>query len=1069
VSKADTMVKADLTRDYYGDLDLAPAADTADIKKQFKKLGMADPTLRTLDDKTANVEVVALAYHPDRNPGRENEVTAKFQKIQSAHEVLIDPTERAKYDANRIRVSSNAFRNSYAGPSGMRGNPWSNVSAQYPTPPKPPTATRKPPPPSSGAERYRKNFATPQASAYQAAQEGPEARKSTYAAWENLRHNPKTNHGPGNTWKSPQPPPRGTPTSGRDESNARTQRPVPPRPQPQGFDEFRQSSSGHQRSHSSSAANRKGFMPNTPGGDEPPAPRGNYFTQRDKPSVAPDLPAREPPPSMDNAGPDPLRQFREKAMPTMEPRLSTPYATHGGEKFNPFESANINRSKSTRERNETYDPKSTSSPSKSDPNLKAPHRSRSFAEQRSTPRQTRATYTASVDLDSSSSDEVPQTNGSRNQSSAQRNNGTTSNAQPRPQPAPNASGQASTSKPSRVSLFRQWMKENPNTEPPPNGFPPDGPPLRSGQAKTDANGNPSMYETSPFCNQSSFNFEPKASVYEVRLPTVAETISSRPPYSTSKTEPARSASMKFPNPLFQEDRPATPPSGVVTDPEKLNTFEALQRTVIDGLLSNKRASCSGQNPPAAPTGLSSSQWSNQGLPSNGSNLRRSSQPGDFHIYRDSAEAGSPSKKFKPLKHLHSSHTYDFVKSETFWVEHDKRKRSANHTRQSSRFSFDFPNDTFTATRPPKNSFSSSAENISMKFTPGDWEGKFEAGGDYFRPEQKASGMPGRGRTQSGSRSRGRSPVKVRTGPENIPYMAPPTEPTPTESPGEAKFSPSEWAQTFKSQTFAPPPAGPVPFRAVPSRKRTGPTLRTTMGGNAAVVDDGSSSEEKPLFTGRKPTASPITVSPDPMDVDTPPVTNTVPQFTAAKINEKLSEPLKRPAASWSSSPIDTESLKVGFDDLKIRDLISSLNMPSSPKAPSPPTPSELGGTSRVAYENYVKRYAAYMQEWDIFNSKFLLHMVARKNQCDNAGDKLWTDERSTELYRLGLKEDQAVSQRWMEARAAHEGAVREFCIVRERMKGQVGRNGGGGASLSGNGKAPDREQTMRPSPRKKTH
>jgi curved DNA-binding protein CbpA len=35
------MVKADLTRDYYGDLELPPTADTAEIKKQFKKLGMA--------------------------------------------------------------------------------------------------------------------------------------------------------------------------------------------------------------------------------------------------------------------------------------------------------------------------------------------------------------------------------------------------------------------------------------------------------------------------------------------------------------------------------------------------------------------------------------------------------------------------------------------------------------------------------------------------------------------------------------------------------------------------------------------------------------------------------------------------------------------------------------------------------------------------------------------------------------------------------------------------------------------------------------------------------------------
>ena len=37
------MVKADLTRDYYGDLELQPGADITEIKKQFKKLGRLSP------------------------------------------------------------------------------------------------------------------------------------------------------------------------------------------------------------------------------------------------------------------------------------------------------------------------------------------------------------------------------------------------------------------------------------------------------------------------------------------------------------------------------------------------------------------------------------------------------------------------------------------------------------------------------------------------------------------------------------------------------------------------------------------------------------------------------------------------------------------------------------------------------------------------------------------------------------------------------------------------------------------------------------------------------------------
>jgi hypothetical protein len=35
------MAKLDFGRDYYRDLELPPTADMAEIKKQFKKLGMA--------------------------------------------------------------------------------------------------------------------------------------------------------------------------------------------------------------------------------------------------------------------------------------------------------------------------------------------------------------------------------------------------------------------------------------------------------------------------------------------------------------------------------------------------------------------------------------------------------------------------------------------------------------------------------------------------------------------------------------------------------------------------------------------------------------------------------------------------------------------------------------------------------------------------------------------------------------------------------------------------------------------------------------------------------------------
>jgi hypothetical protein len=48
--------------------------------------------------------------------------------------------------------------------------------------------------------------------------------------------------------------------------------------------------------------------------------------------------------------PDPLSQFRDRDS-WADPRQSSPYTSHGGEKTNPFDGIQINRAKSTRETN----------------------------------------------------------------------------------------------------------------------------------------------------------------------------------------------------------------------------------------------------------------------------------------------------------------------------------------------------------------------------------------------------------------------------------------------------------------------------------------------------------------------------------------------------------------------------------------------------------------------------------------------------------------------------------------------------------------------------------------------
>jgi len=375
---------------------------------------------------------------------------------------------------------------------------------------------------------------------------------------------------------------------------------------------------------------------------------------------------------------------------------------------------------------------------------------------------------------------------------------------------------------------------------------------------------------------------------------------------------------------------------------------------------------------------------------------------------------------------------------------------ATQTNGESIFSFNINDETFNRTRHQSNGFSNSAENISTKFTPEDWDGKFEAGADYFKPEVKK-------RTQSTSRPRGRSPVKIR--PVDTKFAQPRVESeTPIESPGGTKFSAEEWNETFKPQTFMPTTMPPPPRTATtPSRKRTGPTIRPTMG-TAAVVDDSETSDEKPLFNGRKNMHS-MASSPEPMDVDTPPATNTVPQYaTTPNCHLRVNtEPQKRAAStSASQSPTDTEGLKVNFDDLKIQDLMSTLALPTPPQPPALPIDTEYERPSRASYEDYLKRYAKYMGEWDVFNSKYLLHMVARRRQNDNLKDRRWTDRNGTEIYRLGLKEDQAVLKRWGEMQEMHEQIVKAFVVMRERMKTREEREG-----------VPP--PSDRPRPRKKTH
>lgn len=67
-----------MAQDYYKILGIQSGASDAEMKKAYRKL--------------------AMQYHPDRNPGKEEWANQKFKEINEAYGVLGDPHKRKQYD-----------------------------------------------------------------------------------------------------------------------------------------------------------------------------------------------------------------------------------------------------------------------------------------------------------------------------------------------------------------------------------------------------------------------------------------------------------------------------------------------------------------------------------------------------------------------------------------------------------------------------------------------------------------------------------------------------------------------------------------------------------------------------------------------------------------------------------------------------------------------------------------------------------------------------------------------------------------------------------------------------------
>lgn len=211
----------------------------------------------------------------------------------------------------------------YPTASGVRGNPWSNVSQQFPVPPRrtaPRTTT-------SGPQRWNERFsagvpptAKQQASAATAARAFESMRKGGAKGRQQERAPP------------PPPPPRNPPTP-------------PPRTE-----------AAKKRAEASFGAKKAGYYPrsNTPG-DEPPVINNNYSSRA---SSARTAPAPKPDPVA-----DPLAQFRQwngnedaARSSAKSSAKSSSNVSSGGEKTNPFDSIPSTRARNTKEASESAGP-----------------------------------------------------------------------------------------------------------------------------------------------------------------------------------------------------------------------------------------------------------------------------------------------------------------------------------------------------------------------------------------------------------------------------------------------------------------------------------------------------------------------------------------------------------------------------------------------------------------------------------------------------------------------------------------------------------------------------------------
>ncbi|MCJ1388879.1 hypothetical protein MMC18_001730 [Xylographa bjoerkii] len=1040
------MVKADPKHDYYADLELPASAEVADIKKQFKKL--------------------ALKYHPDRNPGKEIEFNSKFQEIQSAHEILIDPVQKSKYDADRRKT---AVLSSYTSPTATNA-PGRSPYTNFPPPPRPPPTTTKttyPQSPSTGANRYA-NFAANEKS-WTRQNNDAQTKTDAARAWAEMKHGQNnggsfgknTQHNRANLFQTQanNEPPKGF-----------TPRPRAAWDQPQ---DKQGVFPGMARANTTRVPKKAGFAPGTPGGDEPPARTNSSYStagRGERPGSRNQMPYPPPPPGPppNFRRPDPLKaepprpdSFRtdpvRSAPPRYDPRnpqssrsfmspqepndpfansdrKSTPYATVGGERTY-FSSEGLNRSASsnTNLRNgwpSGYTPGNTplSTPGSgrhrsASPNIRSPNRERSVSSESS--------YSSEEEIHTharrASADTRPADLGGRDGQSRPGNPSVNveDGDELRPKQRSTWNSQATSPAP---ALHRGYSASQPGSRRGSGGSDPEGFFQHRAQHAERGQQLPKspLHTTAPWSYQN----------FEKSFDKPLEKSKSWQEKFGSKADGNNQRQFERPSPGHSKEAPPMYDFSDYTSPITPLPFDVDCNGLTINPLKRKTS------------------WPYWAVPS----------------------SVAPRKHFRAQTSQNSSF---------HWDKEDLFAMLDPYADNVLRDSFHFASDRSSSTSPLKNQ---SAENINTNFSPSDWHGKFNGDAeDYLSATSNGSVPRGRASPTKGRPTpfRERPKIAVPTqsahGNTSTQMPPPPTIPVPPKAPDPDKFSTEKWHQTFKEPNWAYPPPPPIqsprmgnPKRPKTPRKMSTANKRPTVPKPANVTsvtdgdDEGDASNEASSAIGSE---ADHTNGDSPMDLDpatTPPPLQP-PQSPLTSRSGTYTDPIAHiirsaipPDLSTNNAGTETNAAYLNLSDLKkaapfapsqdglkdLDDLKTTLPFPSSASAipgqssapqqlllPNPPkAPAVPDHVNQSTWEPYIAYIRAYMAEWSHFNTKMINHFSTRQEEVEAKLGNDWMSsvgEQGYAKYMKGVEEDFRVREHWDVSWEKHRECMRGLGRTRE--------------------------------------